>query len=563
MQKSGRSNGMNTTRSRKVIMILGAGIMQVPSYIAAKRNNWISVGVDANPDAVASKMADIFACIDLKDKEGILDKARELQKAGPGLDGVFTAGTDFSTSVAYVAEHLGLTGIPYETALNASDKSRMRRCFHQAGVPCPVYRPVDPDESLADAEKAARSVVGFPLVLKPVDNMGSRGVSLVEEPELFHDALSLARRYSRTGRVVVEQFMDGREYSIDALVYKGEVTVCGVADRHITFPPYFVEIGHTMPTELDKETVEQMLRVFIEGVRALGITNGAAKGDVFVTSRGPMIGEIAARLSGGYMSGWTFPYASGVPLTEAGMKIALGEDPGDLKPRHNRVSAERAFISIPGVVYEREGEQRSGESDGVKDIFFRADVGDTVRFPTNNVEKCGNVITCMDTRDAAIRAAERVIKTIRFRLEPDSRETEEFLFKDTGDAVHRAFTIDDPALYDSLLKMPWVTGAGSLNRVLLPVPLQDHALGGMKDWCAMTLKEVVQELDHEYSLVWVEYHEKHPLTEDALGRIFWRVVLKGGLQGGRYLLDTIRKGGMTALHEMVDTWDLEQSGLSC
>mgnify|MGYP002388944453 CR=1 FL=1 len=124
--------------------------------------------------------------------------------------------------------------------------------------------------------------------------------------------------------------MDGPELSLDAIVWRGRVTVCGVADRIIRFPPFFVEMGHTMWSALPADDRSAVERVFTDGIRALGIDNGAAKGDIKLTSRGPMVGEIAARLSGGYMSGWTFPLASGVEVTRAALRVAAGLEPGDL-----------------------------------------------------------------------------------------------------------------------------------------------------------------------------------------------------------------------------------------
>jgi biotin carboxylase len=121
---------------RERIIILGAGVMQGPAIRIARELGLFAVVADGNPDAPCASMADQFAHIDLKDKEGIEAFARSLQNDG-GLAGIMTAGTDFSATVAWVAEKLGLPGIPYEAALNASDKARMRACFDKAGLPSP------------------------------------------------------------------------------------------------------------------------------------------------------------------------------------------------------------------------------------------------------------------------------------------------------------------------------------------------------------------------------------------------------------------------------------------
>ena len=254
-----------------------------------------------------------------------------------------------------MAEALRLPGIPYEAALNATDKVRMRRVLAEAGVPSPQFCEV----SHAGDLDAAR-VPALPVVVKPVDNMGARGVRRVEQAGELRDAVADALTFSRSGRVIIEEFIEGPEFSIDALVVDGVMHVCGIADRHIRFPPYFIEVGHTMPTAYGDREQSQVVAVLSLAARALGIRDGAAKGDIFLTDRGAMVGEVAARLSGGYMSGWTYPYASGVPLTEAGMRISLGLDPGDLSPRRRWTSAERASVSIPGRVSEVMDSRRRG-----------------------------------------------------------------------------------------------------------------------------------------------------------------------------------------------------------
>lgn len=122
----------------KRLMILGAGVMQGPAIRIAKKMGLEVVAVDGNPAAPNAAAADRFYHIDLKDKEAIAALGASLQRNG-GLDGIMTAGTDFSASVAWAAGRLGLPGIPYEAALDASDKERMRRRFRQAGVPSPEF----------------------------------------------------------------------------------------------------------------------------------------------------------------------------------------------------------------------------------------------------------------------------------------------------------------------------------------------------------------------------------------------------------------------------------------
>jgi biotin carboxylase len=311
------------------IIILGAGVMQGPVIRIAREMGLYTVVVDADGKAVNVPMADRFEQIDLKDKEGIEALGRSLLSRGK-LGGIMTAGTDFSSSVAWAAERLGLPGIPYEAALNASDKGRMRSCFEKAGVPSPAYRVVSGPGEIPPG-------LSLPAVVKPVDNMGGRGCRRVDSPAEMKEALAGALGFSRTRRAIVENFIEGPEFSVDAVVYDDDITICGLADRHIFFPPYFIEMGHTMPTGFPPEDQESMLETFKAAVRALGIAGkgrrGAAKGDIKLSPAGPMIGEVAARLSGGYMSGWTYPYSSGVEPIRGAIEAALGRRPENLAPR--------------------------------------------------------------------------------------------------------------------------------------------------------------------------------------------------------------------------------------
>ncbi|MGA2764302.1 MAG: ATP-grasp domain-containing protein [Spirochaetia bacterium] len=525
----------------KTILILGAGVMQIPGIRLARANGWKVIVADGNGEALGRPLADHFEVVDLKDRDRLLAVARRC-KDRDGLDGVFTAGTDFSSSVAWVAEKMGFPGISFDTAMKATDKCLMREAFQAAGVPSPRFArwtgATDPLSVLG--------ALDFPLVVKPVDNMGARGVRRVDSAEALADACRAALSLSRSSRVIVEEFMEGPELSLDAVVWRGNVSVCGVADRHIFFPPSFVEMGHTMPTALDAATTKGIEDVFKAGIRAIGIDNGAAKGDIKLTPRGPMVGEIAARLSGGYMSGWTFPLSSGVEVTEAALRIAVGLPPGDLSPRFMKVVAERAFISIPGKVAELVGEEEARELPGVAEVFLRAAPGDEVVFPSNNVEKCGNVITVGNTRDEAVTAARAALSQISVRLRPLQESTTRYLFRGSG---NDAFEVRDPSIVNALLRMPPFLGDPRRARPGDPIAVSRlPAFEGLDctDWHGVTPAEAVRAAMHGGGC---RTDGSRP-DGLVLAGLFWRAILRGSAQGGRYLLESV--------HEALRSGTLEQ-----
>ena len=518
----------------KTVLILGGGVMQLPAVRIAAAKGWRVVVADANADVPARPLCSQFARVDLKDKDGMVALAQSL-KANGGLDGVFTAGTDFSSTVAWVGERLGLPGIAYQSAMRCTDKLLMRECLRDAGVPAPRFAGWDGTGDPA----AAASSLGFPVVVKPVDNMGARGVVRVNDDAALRAACTAALKLSRSGHVIVEEYMQGAELSLDAIVYKGEISVCGVADRHIRFEPYFVEMGHTMPTALGPEKREAVEGVFCSGIKALGIDNGAAKGDIKLTPEGPKVGEIAARLSGGYMSGWTFPFSSGVEVTEAALNIAVGLPPGDTSPRSSFVSAERAFISAPGVVREVKGLEGARGAKGIREIFVRVAPGQRVVFPTNNVEKCGNVISVAASRQEAITAAQAACARIALRLSPCTAETDEFLFGRQADA-RSAFGLDSAKNRKALAAMPVYNGKPLLMDPALPIPilgLPEPEVEEGTDWHGRSFAASLRAV-RDTGLVSLDAAVG---AQFALGSAFWVAFLRAGEQGAVYVIESVRE----------------------
>ena len=539
------------------ILILGAGLMQKPAILSAKEAGFTVHVIDADEKAVAIPFADEFRKIDLKDKEGILAYAKELKASQQGLAAVFTAGTDFSASVSYVCEALGLPAHSHQAAINASVKTVMRQCFADKGVPSPAFMKVGKEDINSSLLKTVLQKMAFPLVVKPVDNMGARGCRMVRSEEEFLPAVEIAVKCSRTGNAIVEEYMEGPEFSIDALVYNGSFTVTGFAIRHIKYPPYFIEIGHTMPAELDKKMHDELISVFALGAKALGLSCGAAKADIKYTEKGPMIGEIAGRLSGGYMSGWTYPYASDLNLTKQGILIAAGREPEDLLKRRQpvdytpsqlcqsaekpyelfevpclRTSAERAWMSIPGTVKYIENIKDYSDR-AVFDVLPRATVqlGSEVDFPRNNVEKCGNVIAVSHSREAAITVAQDAVADIFITLEADNKRTEAFL----AGAEQEDEKDFPPSAFGKLLpdQLSLISGSIPQNQKVqdfIPNFLHTADYINRTDWNFNTIAATARKFDI--------LRPKHPELD---ARRFWSAVIRGGIQAAVYVSDTEEK----------------------
>lgn len=403
----------------KTVLIIGGGLLQVPIIQTAKTMRLRTIVADMNPQSIGFQIADGQIVMSTKDVEGMVREAKRFVMSEP-IHGVITAGTDASMTVAAVAGALSLPGIRFVDAEAASNKVKMRQRLKEFGMPIPNFAPV---WSLNDA-KEALSFLKFPLVMKPADNMGARGVIKVERADDLNHAFRHAKRFCPTGELILEEYMEGPELSVDALAFNGQIRMTGIADRIIEREPYFIEIGHNMPSRMPKSVLAEVEQVMAGGMRALGIHLGAGKGDIKVTKDGVKIGEIAARLSGGFMSAFTYPLSTGVNLNRAALLISLGETPDNLEPVLNRVSIERSLLSKPGKLLAINGIEEAKKIEGVCEIFIQSKLGDIIKDPTNNIDKSGHVIITADHFEVAETIFQKVQSTISFEVDEQYSITE-------------------------------------------------------------------------------------------------------------------------------------------
>jgi len=399
------------------IMILGAGISQLPTIQATQRMGVTSVVVDGSVDALFKSKADIFYVADIKDHEKVLKVAMKEK-----VDGVICSGTDFPFTAAYVATKMSLPGISLTAALICSNKYLQRKELREKGFYVPNFI------EIIDIKELYKIIgLKYPLVIKPVDNMAARGARTIFSSIEIKDAYQNALKYSRSKKVIVEEFVEGMEFSIDALSFNNEVSIYAFADRHFTLFPYFIENGHTCPTIMDSETRNYCETEYKEAVKSLGINIGASKGDIKLTEKGFMFGEIAARISGGFLSGWTYPFSTGVNQHENLIRVHLGKSPEPITEQKLGFSAERVLLSIPGKVKEIINLENAKKYDGVKLIHLHIKEGDEVDFPYNNALRCGSVISFNKNRPKAIFEAQIATSNIIIRLEPNNERTKKWL----------------------------------------------------------------------------------------------------------------------------------------
>lgn len=397
---------MKASEKKKKLMILGAGILQLPAIEKAKEMGLETIVVDMDPKAVGFEVADVSLNISTIDIPKVSEAARKLK-----IDGIITVASDMPMrTVAAVSEELGLVGVGADTAVKTTDKFEMRKALRDYGVPIPRFVKVNDIEDLKEAVNAFSA----PIIVKPADSSGSRGVNVLDPTATnseFEEAYAYAARFSGSGAVMAEEFMRGEEVSVETLSVKGECHVIQITDKLTTGAPHFVETGHTQPTGHSEEIVNAIKKAAVDANRAVGIIDGPSHTEMIVTEDGPKIVEIGARLGGDCITTHLVPYSTGVDMVECCIKIALGGTP-DVSEKFEKASAIRYFDSKAGRITKIRGIEDALQTEGIKQISFVRHEGDEVGEIKSSVDRIGFVISQSETAADAVKACEEALKKI-------------------------------------------------------------------------------------------------------------------------------------------------------
>lgn len=392
----------------KKIMILGAGILQLPAIRKAKDMGHIVIAVDMDSNAVGFKEADISHVISTIDIEGVLNVAKEYE-----VDGIMTLASDMPMrTVATVSKELGLVGITEDTALKATNKVMMRKALKEYGVPIPCFYHVSNEKEYLYAVQMIKDK-RYRCIVKPADNAGSRGVNLLRDykEKTICEAYRYSKSFSRSGDLVVEEYMEGPEVSVETLSVDGECHVIQITDKLTTNAPYFVEMGHNQPSCLPVEVRSRIVNMAKAANKAIGITDGPSHTEIKVTKDGPKIVELGARLGGDNITTHLVPLSTGVDMVESCIKIALGEEP-DMEPKFQKASAIRYMKSSIGVINDIQGVEEAREVCGIRQVSIIHGIGSYAKEIQSSVDRIGFVIAQAESAETAIGVCEAALKKI-------------------------------------------------------------------------------------------------------------------------------------------------------
>ncbi|MBQ9039346.1 MAG: ATP-grasp domain-containing protein [Clostridia bacterium] len=316
--------------------IIGASYLQLPLIRKAK-----AMGLETHVFAwaagdVGEGEADHFYPISIVERERILEECRRI-----GIDGICSIASDLAMlTVNYVAQQMGLTSNSMAATEVSTNKSLMRQRFAQMGDPSPRSVRVTPETQLDAIDLA------YPLIVKPVDRSGSRGVTKITRPDQLAGAVERAMAQGFEKAAVVEEFAEGIEYSVESLSWQGAHTVLAVTRKYTTGAPGFIETGHIEPAGLDAGTMKRVEAVTRHALTSLGLTCGASHTEIKIDRDGAIrLIEIGGRMGGDCIGSALVELSTGIDFVRAVIETALGRAPENIEPLFHRAAAVRFILS--------------------------------------------------------------------------------------------------------------------------------------------------------------------------------------------------------------------------
>lgn len=300
------------------LAIIGASYLQLPLIKKAKDMGYTThVFAWASGD-VGETEADHFYPVSIVEKEDILAKCQQI-----GICGICSIASDLAmVTVNYVAEKMGLCGNSIKATAKSTNKHLMRRAFEENGDPSPKSILVDENTDL-DALK-----LNYPIIVKPTDRSGSRGIFKLENASGLKEAVRDAMAQGFEQKALVEEYAEGQEYSVEFISYKGKHHFLAMTHKYTTGAPHFIETGHMQPAPVDDLTLDRVKRVVTHALDSLELENGASHSEIKIDDTGNIrIIEIGGRMGGDCIGSDMVFYSTGYDFVKMVVQVACGEEP--------------------------------------------------------------------------------------------------------------------------------------------------------------------------------------------------------------------------------------------
>ncbi len=365
----------------KSILIFGLSFLQKSLILQCRELGIKTIGIDISENPLCAEDVDAFEQVSGDNYERTIEVAKKFN-----VNGVICAATDKPlVMMARVAKALNLPFYSVDTAIWSTDKLLMKERFQQGGVPCAK------GVVISSFEDFKREKWKLPLIVKPRDSSGSRGVIYCKDEAAVSDAIQEALMCSKKGNVLVEELIDGPEYSIESLHYKGKTHVLQFTQKQTTSFPYNVELGHIQPADLTDKQKEEIGEIINKIAAIFKFDNCASHTELKICNGKIVVIETSPRLGGDFITSKLVPLSTGINMEKLLIKIAVGEEVGedDFVPGIKRCSAIRFFNLTEGEIIFIGDLGKIKKVAGFKEYNFDLKKGDSINKITSSLNRYG------------------------------------------------------------------------------------------------------------------------------------------------------------------------------
>ena len=340
------------------------------------------------------------------------------------VDGIFVHAIEISDVVAEVAAELNLPFVNKDAAINSTDKFLRYVILEKNKIKIPTFALA---HNVKESKKIAKDIT-YPVIIKPRDNAGSRGVILVKNDEEMEKYFDESIKYCKKKKMIlVEKYLEGPQVSSETVIFEKSKFTTGFSDRNYKdaqkYQPYIIEDGGDIPSILPNEIKKDAINCIEKTIEALKIDFGSAKGDIVIHDGIPYVIEMATRTSGGRFASDQVPAATGVNILNPLIKMAMGEkiSEEELIPKFNRAASTRHVILNAGKIKSIHGIETIKKMPGIYSAYFSNNlkIGHVIPHISADTTKMkvATILATGDFRDLAIKNVDKAKRSIKITME--------------------------------------------------------------------------------------------------------------------------------------------------
>lgn len=324
------------------LMILGTNEYQNPLILRAKELGYETHVFGWPHGEIGETTADVYYPVNILDYDLLWEECQKLQPCG-----VVSICSELAMHpMNFLLRKMGIPCNSLETETLTTNKYLMRKAMKEGGIDSPNFMLVTKDMTLDEVEESVKDF-NLPLIIKPCDLSSSRGVFKIENLETLQEGMDYALGWSKTGEAILEEFIEGPEYSGESIAYNGRYKLLAITEKHTTGAPHYVETGHRQPAPLDEGTYKKIEQTLYKAFTSLSISYCAIHPEFRITPEGKILFmEIATRMGGDCIGTDLVPLSTGYDFMGMVIRICCGKEPDFMKIREPKLAENHYIMSM-------------------------------------------------------------------------------------------------------------------------------------------------------------------------------------------------------------------------